>query len=187
MATIAAAVIGAAGAIGGGVLSSQAASKAARAAGRPGTATTVKMPDYADALNRYTARLIAANETSVAPSFSDWLKSGGTATFPMRSVDMTPAEAAKLHLVDPKTGKAIPFVDPSQTKLTPEQVLYLGQTRIRAKGEKAQGLAARYARVTNRLEALQGKDTQTPRIQRHEAKLERRQTGLEKKLGISGE
>lgn len=168
MATIAAAVIGAAGTATGGVFAAQGAKAAANAANT--TATTVPLPGYADALNHYMARLVAGNATRVAPSFTDWVKSGGTATFNMYDPGLTPREAGKLGFVDPRTGQEIPFVDPTTSELTPEQVLYLGQQNTRFArtryGTQAKDPASRYFRAERRLgnlgERLEGLEAIDP-------------------------
>lgn len=155
MATIAAAVIGAAGAAGSGYMASQAARAGA---GGGVSTTTVPLPGYADALNHYIARITAGNITSVAPTFGEWVASGGRATFPINYTGLTPREAGKLGFVDPKTGQEIPFVEPGVTSLTPEQVLYLGQQNLRA--ARARGNpqpddpASRYALAERRLGRL---------------------------------
>lgn len=190
MATIAAAAIGAAGAIGGGIASAQGAKRAA-AAGR-GRNTTIPLPPYAEALNHYTARLLAANATDVAPSFGDWLKSGGQATFPLHDIGLNPEELMHLGFVDPVTGGSRPMYDPATgkqipgRKLTPEQLLYLGQHRVRdarAEGGQASGPIAQYARVTGRLGRLNEGD-QTPRQQSTETRLSDRLAMLERRLGL---
>jgi len=129
MATIAAAVIGAAGAGTGGYFASQGAKAAA--GGGP-SVQTVPLPGYADALNHYIARIVAGNLTNRPPSFGEWVASGGQAAFPINYTGLTPREAGKLGFVDPKTGQEIPFVEPGVTSLTPDQVLYLGQQNLRA-------------------------------------------------------
>lgn len=175
MATIVAAVIGAAGAATSGVMAAQGA----RAAGRVGTSTeTVPLPGYADALNHYMSRLVAGNVTSVAPTFTDWVSSGGRATFPLMDTGMTPREAGKLGFVDPRTGQEVPFVDPNATKLTPEQVLYLGQQNTRyartVHGTQAKDPASRYYRADRRLENLNDRLARRQEAELPTARLERK-------------
>lgn len=123
-ATIAAAAIGAAGAIGGGILSS----KAAGAAAGGGSIETIPLPGYASAINHIAARNAVLNQGKVAPSFGEYVSSGGTATFPWESTGLTPNELVQLGFVG-KQGKAIPFGDPHQKTLTPEQRMFLGGQR----------------------------------------------------------
>lgn len=184
MAAIAAAAISAAGAIGGGIASAQGAQKAARA-GR-GRLQQVPLPPYADALNRYTARLVAANATQVAPTFVDWLKSGGQATFPLQDTGFTPSQAVSLGLVG-HSGQPIPFVAANQSKLTPEQLLYLGQSRIRAanmsKSAPPEDPVSKYTRSTNILNKLEGEPQGPNRVAR-EQKIMDRKKRLAQQLGI---
>lgn len=116
-----------------------AAAAAASAAGSIGTAAyqasqggpagpkqrKIPLTPYMAAFERYNARLLAQNETNQPPSFGDWLKSGGTATFPINNPGFTPQEARRLGIVGPH-GTQVPFVSPGQSMLTPEQQLYLG-------------------------------------------------------------
>lgn len=184
MATIAAAAIGAAGSIAGGVLSSQGA-KSAASAGK-GQIQNIPLPNYASALGRYASRLTAANATAVAPTFGEWLSSGGQAKFPVANAGLNPLEAARLGLIDPKTGRPVPFYDPNtQNRLTPEQVLYLGQQRRRKFGDKATGPAATYADVSQRLDRLEGQQ-QTQDVKRRETKVGARKAKLERRLGLEG-
>jgi hypothetical protein len=111
---IVAAVIGAGGAIGGGVLQSQAAGKAA---GTDPKVTTIPPAPYQQALNELYSRAIALNMAAVPPSFSQYVQSGGTAVFPYQQPGITPLEARELGLVSP-TGGAIPYV-PTGTPAAP--------------------------------------------------------------------
>ena len=190
MATIAAVAVAAAGAIGSGIAASQGGGAAAKA-GR-GTPQNVPLPGYAQALNNYVARLVAANATAQPPSFAQYIQSGGTATFPLTNVGLTPAQAAKLGIVDPETGKQIPYLQHGQSSLTPEQKLYLGQHRLRLAGlgessrhaPAGAGPLERYAALTNLEQHLQGKP-QTPRREAKESRVQDRIANLRKKLGIS--
>lgn len=145
-AAIAAAAIGAAGSVAGGVLSSQGASKAAKAG--KGSEHRFPLPPYQHALEQYYTRLLASNLNNVAPSFGSYVASGGAATFPMHDTGFTPQEARDLRLVGPRGG-AIPFVGKDQTALTPEQELFIGSQQ-KSKGAplgRAYHINQRIARI----------------------------------------
>jgi hypothetical protein len=121
MATIAAAAIAAGGAAYSGVQQSQAASAAAKQAGKM---TRVPLPGYAGAVNRYAAQLAAENANVQPPSFQDWVKSGGQATFPLRDPGLTPAMQRNLGLVS-KQGFNVPRTPEGTAGLTQDQLMFL--------------------------------------------------------------
>lgn len=117
-----------------------------------------------DALQNYLSRIYAANVGGVPPSFSDYVSSGGTATFPFKDPRMTPNEAAELGFVAPQGG-TVPFYQPGQGQLTQEQQLYaagelLKQHRLR----DFPFLHQQFTKHQNLFKNAQGLDT---RIQRH--------------------
>lgn len=181
-AAVAAAVVAASATAYSAYSSSQASKKAAAIAGRPRQGQRIPLPPYAQALNTYSSRLIAENANKVAPSFGEWVKSGGEATFPMTDVGFTPKEMAGLKMVDPRTGGPVPFGAAGQRQLTPEQILYLGQQKFDKGGG---GPMSRYYWVNKRLDTLAGKD-QTADVTAKEERLGTRKSRLEDILGIGG-
>jgi hypothetical protein len=105
-------------------------------------------------LQSYSARLLAENATSTRPSLQEFAASGGTAKYPITDTGFTPAEAAQLGIVDPHTGLKTPFVDKSQTELTPAQQVFLGQERARG---GATGPLAQLGMLTARQKNLQAR------------------------------
>jgi len=105
-------------------------------------------------LQSYTARLLAENATATRPSLQEYAASGGTAKFPIKDTGFTPEEAANLSIVDPHTGQREPFVDKSQSALSPAQQVFLGQQRAR---QGATGPLAQLGMATARQQRLQAK------------------------------
>jgi len=176
---IAAAAIGAAGSIGGGILSSQGASAAARAA-RP-RRQTIPIPPYAKAGQELVARDLALNIGAVPPSFIDFVNSGGTATFPFQNPGLSPLEARQLGVVGP-AGQQVPFVQPGQSTLTPEQQMYLGMQLARMHGPLSHSPLANLYRLDVRRERL-GDLLQTPGRIRREEKISAREEKIRKHIG----
>jgi len=115
--------------------------------------TTIPLPPYAEALNKYTARLLAMNAKAQPPSFSDYVKSGGTEQFPLVDPGLTPTQAANLGLVTPQ-GKPQKWVSPQATSMTPEQRLYLGQRQLAGGTPAGAGTIERAAQIQNILNNL---------------------------------
>src|SRR5439155_2406665 len=107
----------------GAYSASQAGGGGAGGSRRPPNFVQPPEPAYERALRHYTTRLLAQGAASVPPSFLDYVASGGTAKFDMGDTRMTAPEYRSLEL-DPK-GHAIPRVDPGQSQLTLDQLLYL--------------------------------------------------------------
>lgn len=175
MASIAAAAISAAGAIGGSLIGANAAENAASRS-NVGQPQYVPLPKYAQVINRQMARATALNVDKMPPSFQDWVTSGGTATFPWTPAGLTPVEEWKLGLVD-RYGGNVPGV--AQSDMTPEQQIFLGQWMARhGRG----GPLAKIGRLANRLDRLQAKPL-TPhrekRIGNIEDRLARQLAGLD--------
>lgn len=178
---IAVAAIGAAGSIGGAALSSQGAKKAA-AAGK-GREHQFPLPRYQRGFEKYYTRLLAENLKSVPPSFADYIKSGGTATFPIQDPGISPKEAKELGLVGPK-GLPVPFSDINQTsQLTPEQQLYLGY--IGATQGKHGPLERAY-QWNRRTQIALGKEQTPERIAKEEKFRRRRDRLLGPITGVGG-
>lgn len=78
----------------------------------------------------YLSRLFALNAATPPPSFADYVKSGGTATFPMAGVgQFTPREAQQLNLVG-TNNQPMPWFDPTaQNRLTEAQAMEVGAKR----------------------------------------------------------
>lgn len=81
-------------------------------------------PGYEKALREYTARLLAQGASVVPPSFTDFVGSGGKATFNMGNTALTPGEAVGLGEVG-RGGQPVPFMQPGQTSLTPQQIMFI--------------------------------------------------------------
>lgn len=130
MATVAAVAAAAASVAAAGInaASQSGAFGGGGASGKVGTPKQVPLPGYADATNRIVARDTVMNMNRTPPTFAEWLKSGGTATFGMKPTGMTPSEAQKLGIVD-RSGNPIPQFETSQfgKSLTTEQKMYLGE------------------------------------------------------------
>src|SRR5580765_4994465 len=173
-AAIAAAAIGAAGSIGGGILSSQGAAKAA-AAGRPST-HKFPLPKYQQGLESYYTRLLAQNLTNVPPSFGSYVQSGGTETFPINNPGFTPRESRELGIVGPR-GQAVPFVNPGQNQLTPEQALYLGYQKSRNPGADPNDPLVKAFRINQRIGRIEGRPD-TPARDAREQRLRGRRDRL---------
>jgi len=176
---IAAAAIGATGAIGGGLLASQGAKSAARSA-RP-RQQTIPIPPFAKAGQELVARDFALNMNAIPPSFIDFIKSGGQSTFPMQTTGMTPLEARQLGVIGPQ-GQQIPFVDPSQRSLSPQQLMFLGFQLANLKGPAGQSPLANLYRTTKREEHLETLPQDPKRVAR-EAKLKGKEAIIKKNIG----
>lgn len=103
-------------------------------------------------LQSYSARLLAENATATRPSLQEFAASGGTAKYPIHDTGLTPEEATQLHIVDPRTGGQIPFVDKSQNELSLAQQMFEGRRRAR---EGATGPMAQLGMLTARQQNLQ--------------------------------
>src|SRR5262245_48208567 len=111
--------------------------------GKPEFEQVPKRP-FETAQQKYMSRVMMSNLNNRGPTYSDWLKSGGTAHFELTDTGMTPAEARKMGYVGPG-GRAPDFVDPAtvgETGLTPEQFVYSGM-----EAPKGKGPAARIGRI----------------------------------------
>ncbi len=179
MAAIVAAAIGAVGAIGGGVLASQGAKSAAKAA-RP-RQQTIPIPPFAKAGQELVARDLALNMNAVPPSFIDFVKSGGQATFPFQDPGMTPLEARQLGVVGP-AGEQIPFVGRGQSQLTPQQLMYLGFQLANLKGAAGKSPLANLYRTTRREEHLETLPQDPKRVAR-ESRLKSKEETIKKNIG----
>lgn len=164
---IAVAAISAAGSIGG------AAMAAHGARGGPSQHQIPLTPGQA-AYEHYMRRLLALNATQQPPSFGDWEKSGGTATFPTIDPGFSPQEARRLGIVGPR-GQQIPFVNKNAQTLTPEQQLYLGYQQFNA-GQKQSPLARAY-HLNQRLGRLEDL-AQTPKREARESRIASRRNKL---------
>jgi hypothetical protein len=105
-------------------------------------------------LQSYSARLLAENATATRPSLQEFAASGGTAKYPITDPGFTPEEAADLRIVDPRTGLSEPFVNKSQSQLTPAQQMFLGQQRAR---QGATGPLAQFGKLSYRQQMLQSR------------------------------
>lgn len=145
MATIVA-LLGAAGSIGLGAYSASQAPS--------GGVGTKQIPAAGSqrALRDVSIRTMAQNLGATPPSFLDYIHSGGKARLPVKPAVIKPQEAVNLGFVD-IYGREIPGYDPAtQTKLNPQQALFLG--RVHARAGKDTPLA-RYARLENKVTRLQ--------------------------------
>ena len=133
MASIAAAAIAAGGAAYQMTQSAQGAQAAAKAASKT---KTIPLPGYANVADRYAAQLAVLNANVQPPSFQDWVKSGGQATFPMRDPGLTPEMERNLGLVN-KAGYNVPRITTDTAGLTPDQLMYLGMQDFWSKGGPA--------------------------------------------------
>lgn len=109
----------------------------------------IPAPAYATALQRYIARTLAANATKQAPSVLDFAQTGGKDRYTLDATQFTPGEAQNLGFTS-QEGKPVPYFDPQQqSRLTPEQSLFIGQNRMRQRGagqiKGPVGLQERYA------------------------------------------
>lgn len=161
-AVIAASAIAAAGSLASAGVQAYGASQAAKAG--KGSAHKIPLPRYQRGLQSYYARMLAANMLAEPPSFADYVKSGGTATFPMKDLAFTPREARELGFVG-KHGEQIPYVQPGQTSLTPEQKLYLGSQQIHDPGMAGSALARAY-QLNQRVGRILGRPDTPKREQR---------------------
>lgn len=146
------AVAGLASAGVGAYSSSRAASAAS--AGQGLQTKSVHPPGYIEGLQRYVAQLLAQNATAIPPSFSDYVQSGGTARFPLATTGINPVNARRLGLVG-VNNEQVPYFDPrSDTKLTPEQTMFIYNQGERAR-QTVGAPVRRYGRLTNREASLQ--------------------------------
>lgn len=176
-AAIAAAAIGAAGSIAGGVISSQGASKAAKA-GRSGRGEAIPLPKYAAAINHILARATALNVGAVPPSFADYQASGGTATFPWQDPGITSVEKYKLGLVD-RAGGDVPGGPDSS--LSPEERLFLAQW-FASRGRQGNPLYG-LGQLGNRIDRIDAK----PSTPKRERRLDDLRGKLEDRLSKRGQ
>lgn len=133
-----------------------AASQAAQGSGDVGT-TTIPQTPRSRAIQHILSRALVQNLGAVSPSFGEYTESGGKALFPFM-FNVAPKEASQLGFFT-KTGKKIPFVDPTAGTLTPEQTLFLAQQEAATVG--ATGPLVRLGRLQNKIEhrELRGKAT----------------------------
>lgn len=139
-------------------------------------------------LQSYSARLLAENATATRPTLQEFAASGGTAKYPITDPGFTPGEAADLSIVDPHSGKPIPFVNKGQTELTTAQQMFLGQQRAR---QGATGPLAQYGMASARLGNLQTKGQTTgvagsAAINTRIASLTKKQTNAQRQLNTGG-
>jgi len=160
-------------------LASQGASKAAKAA-RP-RQQTIPIPPFAKAGQELVARDLALNMNAVPPSFIDFVKSGGQATFPFQDPGISPLEARQLGIVG-KQGQQVPFVQRGQTQLTPQQQLYLGLQLSQLKGAPHDDPLARLYRQEVLRQSLLNKP-QTPGRVKREGRISANEEGIKKRLG----
>lgn len=92
----------------------------------------VRAPGWARGLQNMFSRAIAQNAFNTAPSFGDFISSGGTARFPTNFTGMLPQEARLLGFVG-NAGEPLPYTDINRvgqnqppSELTPAQRFYLG-------------------------------------------------------------
>jgi len=170
MATAAAVAAAAATAVSAGVGAANAAG--AFGSGQPGAPKfqQAPRPGYESAEQKYYGRVLAANINNKGPSWNDWLKSGGQATYQLQDTGMTPTEAQHMGFVD-KGGQAVNYYYPPGTappgapgqepgptgpgSLNDEQWM----SRLREAGPQ-NPLHQRYQRIQNldkRISNLQGK------------------------------
>lgn len=139
-------LVGAGGSIAGGLLGQKK--------GNGPNLQTVPLPPYAQAVNRYIARLYASNVNAQPPSFGDYVKSGGTATFPIRDPGFTPLDLQQLGFIDAQGNPSSFLPDTQHTDLTTEQKLFLGQQLARRGGT---GLLASAYRKGAKADRIQGR------------------------------
>lgn len=85
----------------------------------------VPLPRWATPIVQHNALLTALNINQHPPSFSEWIQSGGKATFPLIDPGFTPKQFRQLGLVGAH-NQPVPFVDiAAQKTLTPEQLLFI--------------------------------------------------------------
>jgi len=127
------AALGALGSLGGSAASIYGASKDDKL-----QTQQVQAPGWARGLQNMFARAIAQNAFNTAPSFGDFITSGGTARFPTNFTGMSPQEARLLGFVG-NAGEPLPFTDINrvgeqqpQADLTEAQRLYLAQQDLKS-------------------------------------------------------
>lgn len=136
----------------------------------------VQAPGWARGLQNMFARAIAQNAFNTAPSFGDFISSGGTARFPTNFTGMSPQEARLLGFVG-NAGEPLPFTginrtgDQAQTELTPDQRLYLAAQDLKS-GRR--GPLRNLARIDQRRMSLEAKAELPGLSDRRQANLERK-------------
>jgi hypothetical protein len=116
------------------------ASQASNGGGSPLAGKTVGLP-YMTGGQTYLSRLFALNAATPTPSFTDYVKSGGTAVFPMQGAgQFTPQEAQRLGFVNTANQPTSWFDPTKQNRLTEQQVLDVGaRQRVGRAGGKRSG------------------------------------------------
>jgi len=145
----------------------------------------VQAPGWSRGLQNMFARAIAQNAFNTAPSFGDFISSGGTARFPTNFTGMSPQEARLLGFVG-NAGEPLPFTDigrvgeqPAQADLTPAQRLYLGAQDLKS---GRQGPLRNLAKKYQRYKSLEKKSEDPYITDRRKARLEGRMTRTGAKL-----
>lgn len=144
------AIIGAVASLAAAGVSAYGQNKAAKTAGGKDI-THLPQPGYAQGMQHYIAQLLSANATKVAPSFGDYVSSGGTATFPLDRTGFTPKDASQLGLVG-KGNQPVPYFDAAnQDQLSPEQLMFAIRQGDAGVGKRAR----RYGKVANHLQEVE--------------------------------
>lgn len=106
---------------------------------------------FETAQQKYMSRVMMANLNTRGPTYSDWLKSGGQATFQLTDPGMRPLEAEQLGFTD-RSGATPDFYDPSKGgPLTRPQWIQAGQEM----GPDVKTPQAQIGRMTGRINRLQ--------------------------------
>lgn len=98
---------------------------------------TQQAPGWSRGLQNMFARAIAQNAFNVAPSFGDYVSSGGTAAFPTNFTGLSPQEERLLGFVG-NAGEPLPFTgnqrfgEQPPSELSPDQRLYLAQQDLKS-------------------------------------------------------
>lgn len=167
----AAALLGALGGIG----SSGASAYGAMSGNDKLNTQQVQAPGWARGLQNMFSRAIAQNAFNTAPSFGDFISSGGTARFPVNFTGMLPQEARLLGFVG-NAGEQLPFTDMNRVgqdqfpgELTPAQRMYLGAQDLK---HGRQGPLRNLARRQQRVNLLENKIEQSGDNLRRKSRLE---------------
>lgn len=137
----------------------------------------VQAPGWARGLQNMFSRAIAQNAFNTAPSFADFISSGGTARFPVNFTGMTPQEARLLDFVG-NAGEPLPYTginrigeDQPPSELTAAQRMFLGAKDLQ---HGRQGPLRNLAKKYQRYQTLEAKYNDPYITERRKARLEGR-------------
>lgn len=121
------AAVGAAGSIASSSISASAAGGGGSRTPRQGPLQSYGSTRTNNILQQYVGRLLAANVNTRAPTFDQWVGSGGTQQFQLSDPGLTADEAMRMGFVD-KRGRVPSTFDPTNPQpLTEEQMISVGQ------------------------------------------------------------